>query len=204
MPNKELNLEELESDLFAVVNTIIKLDNNYLNGTIEENFFKRSIKNAINNLININIKLNERNLKLLDFLEQMEFTQEYYKAISIINKASSLDFNTNMFSNSISSSILQIPGLTSIITSSFITLMDALKLVELQNQELIFGLFQDLINNLDKFPGLGTISSKISSISNNFRLNKTKFFQSTQFRNSTLDKVYSLYNEFQQKLNLKI
>jgi hypothetical protein len=204
MSNKEINLDELESELFSLVNTIIKLNSNYLNGALEDHFFKRSIKNAINNLININFKLNEHNLKLLVILEQMEFTQEYYKAISIINNASSLDFNSNAYSNLISSSILQIPGTTSEITSSFITLMDALKLIDFESHELIFSHFQDLITALAKFPGLEIIKRKASSICKNFQSNISRFFQSSQYRNSIIDDVYITYNEFQQKLNLKI
>jgi hypothetical protein len=158
----------------------------------------------MNNLININFKLNEHNLKLVVILEQMKFTQEYYKAISIINNASSLDFNSNAYSNSVSTSILQIPGTTSEITSSFITLMDALKLIDLENHEFIFSHFQELINNLAKFPGLEIIRRKVSTICNNFQSNKSRFFQSSQYRNLIIDDVYTAYNEFQQKLNLKI
>ncbi len=204
MSEKEKNLDEIESEIFSLVNTIIKLNSNYISGVIEDHFFKRSIKNAMNNLINIHFILNENNLKLLEILDQMKFTEEYYKAISIINNASSLNFNSNTFSSSISSSILQIPGTTSEITASFITLMDGLKLVEFENYEFIFGLFKDLITNLEKFPGLELIKRKISSIYDNFRSNKTQFFSNTQFRNSLIDEVYTMYNDFQQKLNLKI
>ncbi|NHJ22955.1 MAG: hypothetical protein EAX89_00160 [Candidatus Lokiarchaeota archaeon] len=204
MSEKEKNLDEIESEIFSLVNTIIKLNSNYISGVIEDHFFKRSIKNAMNNLINIHFILNENNLKLLEILDQMKFTEEYYKAISIINNASSLNFNSNTFSSSVSSSILQIPGTTSEITASFITLMDGLKLVEFENYEFIFGLFKDLITNLEKFPGLELIKRKISSIYDNFRSNKTQFFSNTQFRNSLIDEVYTMYNDFQQKLNLKI
>ena len=203
MSNKKKISEELKSELFALINTIIRLDNKYLEGVLDETFFKKSLKSAINSLLKIQFKIQEQNLSLKDLLEEMEFMQEYNKAISIINNASSLDFNTNEYPKSISSFILQIPSASSEITSSFITLMDGLKLVERENYELIFSLFQDLLKNLDKFPGLEMIKDKITVIYQNFTNHKNKFIQSIQFRNSIIDELYTAYNYFQQKLELK-
>ncbi|MFX0008766.1 MAG: hypothetical protein ACFE9R_00505 [Candidatus Hermodarchaeota archaeon] len=204
MSNIKKVSEELKSELFALINTIIRLDNKYLEGVLDETFFKKSLKSAINNLLKIQFKIQEENLSLKDLLEEMEFMQDYNKAISIINNASSLDFDTSEYPKSISSSILQIPSASSEITSSFITLMDGLKLVEQENYELIFNLFQDLLKNLDKFPGLEIIRDKITAIFQNFTAHKNKFIQSIKFRNSIIDELYTAYNHFQQKLELKL
>ena len=203
MSHKKKISEELKSELFALINTIIRLDNKYLEGVLDETFFKKSLKSAINSLLKIQFKIQEENLSLKDLLEEMEFMQDYNKAISIINNASSLDFDINEYPKSISSSILQIPSASSEITSSFITLMDGLKLVEKENYELIINLFQDLLKNLDKFPGLEMIKDKITAIYQNFTTHKNKFIQSIQFRNSIIDELYTAYNYFQQKLELK-
>jgi hypothetical protein len=195
-------LSKIESEIFATVNTIIKLSNEYQQGNLKDTFFQRSIKNAMDNLIRINMKLNEENLQLSEMLEKMNFTQQYHNAISTINEASSLDFVNGTFPKSVSSSLLKIPGISSEITSSFITLMDAIKLYEYDNFGLIQGLFQDLIQNLEKFPGLEDIKRNVIKNYNNLIRNKGKIAQNTQQRNKFVDEIYKVYKEFQKKLNL--
>ena len=97
MSKEKSNSREFESEIFATVNTINKLYNEYKQGNVKDFFFQRSIKNAMNNLIHINIKLNEENLDLSNLLKTMKFTQEYYNAISIINEVSSLEVSTDNF-----------------------------------------------------------------------------------------------------------
>jgi len=196
------NSSEFESEIYATVNTIIKLFSEFQQGNLKDTFFQRSIRNAMDNLIRINIKINEKNLDLSELLEKMNFTQQYHYAISTINEASSLEFVNTPFPKSVSSSLLKIPGISSEITSSFITLMDAIKLYEYDNYDLIQGLFQDLKENLEKFPGLEAIKRNIVQNYNNFINNKGKIAHSTQLRNEFVDEIYKVYKEFQQKLNL--
>ena len=141
-PSSEIK-SELESELFAIVNTIISLNQKFQSGNLKENFFQRSIKNALNDMLKINLALNKNNIDLQNLLTSMSITDDYHKAINIINKVSSLNISTNQFSKSTSSSILEIPRLTSEITSLFITLMDALKLETFDNNEIIFDLIKD-------------------------------------------------------------
>ncbi|MFW9819991.1 MAG: hypothetical protein ACFFE5_10310 [Candidatus Thorarchaeota archaeon] len=108
----------------------------------------------MNDLIKINLALNENNIELTKLLAEMNITDEYYKAIDVINKISSLNITTNQFSKSTSSSILEIPKLSSEITSSFITLMDALKLETFDDNDIFFDLIKDLKKSFDRFPGL--------------------------------------------------
>ena len=138
---------ELESELFAIVNTIINLDQKYQTGNLKENFYQRSLKSAMNDLLKINLSLNKNNIELSKLLANMNITDNYYKAIDIINKMSLLNFSTNRFSKTTSSSILEIPRISSEITSSFITVMDALKLETFDNNEIIFDLFKNLKKN---------------------------------------------------------
>ncbi len=145
---------ELESEIFATINTILNLNQKYQKGILKESFFQRSIKSATNDLLELNLSLNKHNIVLSKLLNHMNFAEDYYKAINIINKISSLNFSTNQFSKSLSSSILDLPGITSEITASFITLIDALKLDGFDNIELIFEFFKDLKKNFDRFPGL--------------------------------------------------
>jgi len=195
---------ELESELFATVNTIISLNQKYQTGTLKENFFQRSIKSAINDLLKINLSLNTNNIELSKLLANMNITDDYYKAIDIINKISSLNISTNQFSKSTSSSILEIPRLTSEITSSFITLMDALKLEAFDNNEIISNLIKDLKKSFDRFPGLELSKVKLTKIYQEFLKNGEKIVNHQKLRDSMADDLYSVFKEFKEKLNLKI
>ena len=157
----------------------------------------------MNTLLHVNIKLNEDNIELSKLLDHMNFTQEYHNAITIINEVSSLEFTTAQFPKSVSLSLLKIPGISSEITSSFITLMDAIKLYEFDNHEIIIGLFQDLILNLEKFPGLESIKREVIRKNNTLIQNKSKITQDLQYRNRFVDEIYQVYKTFKHKLNLE-
>ena len=195
---------ELESELFAIVNTIISLDQKYQTGQLKENFFQRSIKSAMNDLLKLNLSLNKNNIKLSKFLACMNITDNYYKAIDIINKISSLNISTNKISKTTSDSILEIPGISSEITSSFITVMDALKLETFDNNEIIFDLFKNLKKNFDRFPGLELGKIKLKKIYEEFLKNGEKNINNQKYRNSVADDLYIVFKEFKEKLNLDI
>lgn len=193
---------ELEAELYAIVNTIINLNQKYQSGNLKDNFFQRSIKSAMNDLLKVNLSLNKNNIELSNFLAKMNITDDYYKAIEIINKLSSLNISTNQFSKSTSSSILEIPGLTSEITSSFITVMDALKLETFDNNEIIFDLIKDLKKNFDRFPGLELSKVKLTKIYQEILKNGEKIINHQKFRDSVADDLYVVFKEFKRKLNL--
>jgi len=193
---------EFESEIFATVNTILNLYQKYQKGILKEIFFQRSIKSATNDLLELNLSLNKHNIVLSKLLNHMNFTDDYYKAIDIINKISSLNFSTNQFSESLSSSILEIPGITSEITASFITLIDALKLDGFDNNELIFGFFKDLKKNFDRFPGLELDKIKLQKIFEEILQNEEKIANNKNYRDTISDDLYDLYVVFKEKLNL--
>jgi len=193
---------ELESELFAIVNTIISLDQKYQTGNLKENFYQRSIKSAMNDLLKINLSLNKNNIELSKLLANMNITDNYYKAIDVINKMSSLNISTNQFSKTTSSSILEIPRLTSEITSSFITVMDALKLETFDNNEIIFDLIKDLKKNFDRFPGLELSKVKLTKIYQEFLKNGEEIVNHKKFRDSVADELYIVFKEFKEKLTL--
>jgi len=158
----------------------------------------------MNDLLKINLSLNKNSLELSKFLAKMNITDDYYKAIDIINKISSLNISTNQFSKSTSSSILEIPRLTSEITSLFITLMDALKLESFDNNEIIFELIKDLKKNFDRFPGVELSKIKLSKIYQEFLKNGEEIVSHKKLRDSVADDLYDVYKDFKEKLNLKI
>lgn len=200
-PSSEIK-SELESELFAIVNTIISLNQKFQSGNLKENFFQRSIKNALSDMLKINLALNKNSIDLQNLLTSMSITDDYHKAINIINKVSSLNISTNQFSKSTSSSILEIPRLTSEITSLFITLMDALKLETFDNNEIIFDLIKDLKKNFDRFPGLELCKVKLTKIYQEFLENGEKIINHQKLRDSVADDLYIVFKEFKEKLNL--
>ena len=212
--DKSLTIEpEIESELFALLNTIFNLYEKYQNGIIKENFFLKTIKNSTNELLKFNFSLNDKKIILSKLLKKMKITQDYYRAIDIINKISSLDLSNEVlgsrdrqgsqFSKKMRASVLELPGITLEITSSFITLMDAIKLREFKEIELINKLFEDLKKNVEKFPGMEEIQTNIDKINKRVLNNSTKLHENRRFSERIVDDIYQVFNEFQNKLNLK-
>lgn len=190
-----------EAELFALVKSIINLNNKYQKGKINDNFFKKALKNAMNNLFKLNLILKEKNLLLADLLEKMHITKEYHNTIDIINRVSSLNLSSNKLSKQ-NRTFLELPGLTSEITSSFITLMDALTLNNLKKHDFIINLFEDLTNNLSNFPGVRDILLKIEAIQRNVLNNIDKTLNDAELREKFIDEIYLIFKEFQTKLDL--
>ena len=171
---ENIKIFEIESELYALVNTIKNLWVKYQENTINENFFRKALRNAVKGLLKINISLKEKGLLLSKVLKDMDFVKEYNSAVRTIDKVlvinphkenyEFLDEDHSHYSNSIKSSILELPGITSEITTSFITLMDALKLEGLRNSDLIMKLFKELKLSLKNFPGIDDITLKIGEI----------------------------------------
>ncbi|MFX1378089.1 MAG: hypothetical protein ACFFA4_03265 [Promethearchaeota archaeon] len=193
---------KIESELFALVKSITNLNIKYQKGIVNQNFFKKALKTTMNNLLKLNFTLKENKLQLSDLLNRMDLTHDYNSAIDIINRVSSLNLSDNSIATK-NRTFLELPGITSEITTSFITLMDALTLNGLTKNDLIFNLFEELTNNLDKFPGLDNILSKVKSIQTN-ALNQTdQLFSNAKFREKLIEDLYQMFKEFQNKLNLK-
>ena len=194
-----LNTSEIESELYSILITIPNLNDKYREGAINEVFFQKSLKNAMNSLLSIKILLKQENIYFSDYIKQVNLIEEYNSAINIINKLSSLDF-TDDSSERTKNSLLELPGITSEITSSFITLMDALKLDSLNDSDLIIKLFTELKKNLRKFPGLEDIKYKINEISEVVSRDVDDLVKSKKLE-ILVDEIYSVYQEFQNNIN---
>ena len=203
---------EIESELYALVNTIKNLWVKYQENTINENFFRKALKNAVKGLLKINISLKEKGLLLSKVLKDMDFVKEYSSAVRTIDKVlvinphkenyEFLDEDHSHYSNSIKSSILELPGITSEITTSFITLMDALKLEGLRNSDLIMKLFKELKLSLKNFPGIDDITLKIEEIKSHASENTNLLIENRVYREKLVDHIYEVFNEFQNKLKM--
>ncbi len=194
-----LNISEIESELYSILKIIPNLNDKYQEGSISESFFKKSIKNAINALLKIKILLKQEKIFFSDYIKEISLVEEYNNAINIINKLSSLDFSDDS-SERIKSSILELPSITSEITSSFITLIDALKLEGLQDNDIIIKLFSELKNNLSKFPGLEDVKHKFNEISTATVSNVDNLVSNHKSK-VIADELYSLFLVFQETIN---
>ncbi len=194
-----LSKPELESELFSILKTIPNLSEKYQEGSISDLFFQKSIRNAINSLLNIKIILKQEKIFFSDYIKEVNLIEEYNKAINVINKLSSLDLSEGS-SERTKSSILELPSITSEITSSFITLMDALKLDSLNDNYLITKLFNELKKNLKRFPGLEDIKYKVDEIGLVIIRDIDELVNNNKL-GLIADELYSVYKEFQNAIN---
>ena len=202
---------DIESELYALINTILNAYKKFEEGVVQDNFFRRTLKNTINELLKLNFYLDERKISLTTLLERMNFTDQYYKAIEMINKMSSLDFSDGFSENhlkdksisteKISQTVLDLPSITLEITASFITLIDALKLKGFEDSELIDKLFRDLRKNIKRFPGIDDLLIRVKEIHKQAFTNE--IVRSNRFIELIADELYKIFKEFQKKLNLK-
>jgi hypothetical protein len=209
MPENKTQNTEIESELYAITHTIINLSERYREGDVKESYFQKSIKKIMNDLLKIHFKLREQNLLLSDILEGTNLTIKYYQALDIINKVSSLNFadistyNGLKYSEKTGSSVLELPGITSKITSSFITILDILKLDAFEDINLMDKFFDELILNLRKFPGLEKLEIKIVKMREYLLKNKNRFLNNKNFRILMEEDLYTLFKEFQRTLNIQ-
>jgi len=193
---------KIESELFALVKLITNLNNKYQKGTVNEHFFRKALKTAMNNLLKLNFVLKESNLHLSDLIKRMDFAQEYNSALNIINRVSSVNLSdTGIVTQN--RTFLELPSITSEITTSFITLMDALTLDGLTKKDLIFDLFDELNHNLGKFPGLDDVLFKVKEVQKNALNHLDQLLSNTKLKEKLIDDLYHIFKEFQNKLSLK-
>jgi hypothetical protein len=193
---------KIESELFALVKYITNLNNKYQKGIINDEFFRKALKNAMINLLNLNFALNEINLQLPDLLKRMDISQEYNSAIDIINRVASLNLSEHKKSKG-DRTFLELPSITSEITSSFITLMDALTLDGLTKKELILNLFEELNLNLSSFPGLDDFLFKVKLVQKKALNHLDSLPSDSKLKEEIIDELYRVFKEFQNKLKLR-
>ncbi len=193
---------KIESELFALVKSITNLNNKYQKGTVNDNFFRKALKSTMNNFLKLSFIIKENNLQLPDLLNKMNISREYNSVLDLINRIYTLNLSDNKIITK-NHSFLELPGITSEITSSFITLMDALTLDGLTKKEIIFNLFDELNHNLDNFPGLDDTLDKVKSVQKSAANQIDLLRSDAKLREKLINELYQIFKEFQNKLNLK-
>ncbi|MFW9786000.1 MAG: hypothetical protein ACFFFB_27190, partial [Candidatus Heimdallarchaeota archaeon] len=211
MVEEDIHNSDIESELYALIHTILNAYEKFEERVINDNFFRKTVKNGINELLKFNFYLDEKNIDLSQLLIKMNFTEQYYKAISIINKLSSMEYSENstkadinedsIHSKGMGSIVLELPSITLEITSSFITLMDAIKLKGLKETELINNLYRELIKNMEKFPGIDDLLNNVKrTYKRTLRYNNAKD-RANKIDEIIVDELYQIFRQFQHKLN---
>lgn len=193
---------KIESELFALVKSITNLNNKYQKGTVNDNFFRKALKSTMNNFLKLSFIIKENNLQLPDLLNKMNISREYNSVLDLINRIYTLNLSDNKIITK-NHSFLELPGITSEITSSFITLMDALTLDGLTKKEIIFNLFDELNHNLGNFPGLDDTLDKVKSVQKSAANQIDLLRSDAKLREKLINELYQIFKEFQNKLNLK-
>ncbi|MFX1389234.1 MAG: hypothetical protein ACFE9Z_04120 [Promethearchaeota archaeon] len=193
---------KIESELFALIKSITNLNIKYQKGIVNENFFRKALKNSMNNLMELNLKLKEKNLILTNLLKKMRISEEYHSVIDIVNRVSSLNLSNNTYFHK-NHTFLELPGITSEITSSFITLMDALTLEGLTKYDFILNLFDELVYNLSNFPGMEHILVEVKTIQKKAKNNLVESVSQPKLKEDLIEYLYELFKEFQSKLKVK-
>ncbi len=193
---------KIESELFALVKSITNLNNKYQKGIVNDNFFRKALKSTMNNFLKLSFTIKENNLQLPDLLNKMNISREYNSVLDLINRIYTLNLSDNKIITR-NHSFLELPGITSEITSSFITLMDALTLDGLTKKEIIFNLFDELNHNLGNFPGLDDTLDKVKSLQKSAANQIDLLRSDAKLREKLIDELYQIFKEFQNKLNLK-
>ncbi|MBY9018432.1 MAG: hypothetical protein KGD66_06330 [Candidatus Lokiarchaeota archaeon] len=196
--------QDLESEIFAIVETIINLQMRYQNGDISNTFFQKTINNTYKEILKFHFKLKEKELLLSDILDKMNLKNKYQKVLDILTHGMepSGDISSTQITQK-GSSVLALPGITLEITSAFITLMDILKLGSFNDTSLLQEIFEDLIGNINKFPGLEYIKVKILRLREDLLKAKEKIVNDDIYREDVGKELYLLFTEFHDKLNLK-
>lgn len=207
---RQKSILEIESELYSLVKTLTKVHNKYRLGEIQENFYLKSIKTSIRDLIQFNFDLQDKNVQLQDFLKKMDISDDYDMIINIINNVANLKANpkgehlveSRNATQKIQQAVLQLPGLSTEITTAFITLMDALKLGDIASGKLLKKLFSDLLTSLYKFPGLENVANSIENLSKQISGLEDNEIQNNHEQDALAEEIYSVFNEFKNKLNL--
>ena len=203
-----IDVEAGKEDLFE------RLYEKYQKAKINNDFFQKSFRNSVYDLIQIKVALKKKHLPLSEIITEKEFVREYNNAIVVIDKISRVNYTKDLFkqyndssskySNLVQSSILNLPGITSEITSSFITIMDAIKLDVSVGNDFILDLFKGLKKKIIKFPGLDNIAKKFDKLYKHVSHNINIFQENNEYREKLVDHLYSLFKEFQDILSLKL
>lgn len=213
MKFREKSVSQLESELFANINIINKLYERYQKGQLNADFFQKSFKNSVYELLQIKIVLKEKNVLFSNLIKNNQYVGQYNKAMHVIDQVSELNLtktsynseaSDNRYAKILKNSIISLPGLTSSITNSFITLMDAIKLEISVGESFILNLFQELIEKTRTFPGLKNLSQKLQKIYSHLSKNIEILKTNKEYQEKVVDHLYDLFQEFEHLLSLKI
>ena len=214
MTSQDKSIHKLESELYGIITTFNKLYEKFQRGIVSNEFFQKTFSSLIYDFIDIKILLKLNKIDLVDIINDDYFIKEYSEMNSIIKELSQTDLTEKLitihdekrlkYSNLISPSLLNLPGITSEITSYFITLMDAIKLDISVGNSFILGLFKNLKKELSKFPSFDYLNKKIDKLYIHLSQNIETFRENDLYREKLAIHLNNIFEEFQDVLDLQL
>ncbi|MBY9006261.1 MAG: hypothetical protein KGD63_05845 [Candidatus Lokiarchaeota archaeon] len=214
MSSHHKSIHKLESELYAIITTFNKLYEKNQKGIVSKEFFEMTFRNLVYDFIDIKITLKLDDIDLSDIIKDVHFIEEFNETISIIKKRSQTDHTKKLltihdenrlkYSNLIAPSLSYLPGITSEITSYFITLIDAVKLDISVGNSFILGLFKNLKREIIKFPGFDYLNKKIDKLYRHLSQNFDTFRENEQYREKLGIHLNNIFEEFQDILDLQL
>ena len=141
MVEEDFNLNDAsdnESELYALIHTILNAYKKFQEGTINDNFFRKTVKNTIKELLKFNFYLKEKEIDLPSLLKKMNFTEKYNEAIRVINNISSLDHSNSINGEDTQGEVSPSKEINPSITCKLICRPSLLRASETNSEKTIF------------------------------------------------------------------
>lgn len=149
---------QLEGELYAYIATLNMLDRSYENGLIDASTYKNQLEQHIRDIMEIRSRLEKEGFDLKRFLEENQILEKYPYASAKLRLASS-DGITIRPADEIPMEALRVSpsslaSKTADVISNLITLSDSLQLTDYARIDIIVPILDELLLQLEKFPGL--------------------------------------------------
>lgn len=195
-----MNSSKLKPKLFALINSVLELEDKYQKGKISDSFFHKTLKSSMDSLMEIKIKLKESDISIVDLVKQMGIKQRYDKSLSIMDEVILSQEAPPSSQARFKTSVLELPSQTSQITSAFITLMDALQLDKIRDASYIHALFDDLKEALARVPMLNPILAKVNQVHAHALDHSEMILNSRSYKKKACDHLFAIFKQFEDAL----
>lgn len=149
---------QLEGELYGCIATLDMLSKVYESGLIDADTYRRQLEWHIKRIVNVRSRLEKEGFDLRKFVEENQILKDYPLASAKLHLIASdgvtirSEDEIPMEALKVSPSILA--SKTADIISNLITLMDSLQLKDYARVDVIVPILDELLLQLEKFPGL--------------------------------------------------
>ncbi|MHA1584521.1 MAG: hypothetical protein ACTSWL_04645 [Promethearchaeota archaeon] len=206
---KKRTVIDQKADLYSILSTVQYLKQRFDEGRINAGQYVKNLKFFHHQMASLQEELQSQNKTVLELADGLHINSDLKSMLTVLSSAQ--DYKFNRIAQEWQLNPYELAAVATSTTSSFITLLDYLHLVEDFDQEFLFGLFKDLSDNLSRIqslkPFLDEISKLVSVLPKYFAANHV-FENPDGEKIRTLysqieDQVYKTFKQFQEHLNLQ-